>query len=72
MGASNKPADPKKLPVPYKSRSTDDLIHHEAEWGTGGEKRGGGKVPADLSWRSNPKQHQEERGSAEAKSPISK
>ncbi|MBL8917884.1 MAG: hypothetical protein JNJ54_03415 [Myxococcaceae bacterium] len=72
MGSSNKPADPKKLPVPFKSRATNDLAHHENEWSTGREQRGGGKVPADLTWPTNPKQYQEERGSGEAEAPISK
>ena len=34
--------------------------HHTEEWSTG--QRGGGKVPEDFSWRSNPKQWQEELG----------
>lgn len=72
MGASNKPTDPKKLPVPFKGRPMTDIVHQDTEWGTGAKGRGGGKVPADFTWGTNPKQHQEERGAAEADAPISK
>jgi len=72
MGASNKPTDPKKLPVPFKGRPMTDIAHHDTEWGTGGKQRGGGKVPVDFTWGSNPKQHQEERGASDADAPISK
>jgi hypothetical protein len=37
-----------------------DIDHHLKEWTSG--TRGGGKVPADFEWRSNPKQWQEENG----------
>jgi hypothetical protein len=37
-----------------------DVDHHLKEWTSG--KRGGGKVPADFGWRTNPKQQQEENG----------
>ncbi len=37
-----------------------DLEHHTREWTSG--SRGGGKVPADYEWPSNPKTHQEELG----------
>lgn len=72
MGSSNKPSDPKKLPVPFKGRPTTDIVHQESEWSTGQSRRGGGKVPTDFSWGTNPKQYQEERGSGEAETPISK
>jgi hypothetical protein len=51
-----------QLPVPYKpdNSRTADIAHHEYEWSSG--KRGGGKVPADFEWESNPKQYQEELG----------
>ena len=53
--------DSNKLPVPYKPETKqDDLFHQTHEWTSG--KRGGGKVPSDFEWRTNPKQHQEERG----------
>ncbi len=65
MGSSNKPVDPKKAPVPFKAKppSGADIIHQTQEWVSG--RQGGGKVPADFTWGTNPKQHQEERGSAE-------
>jgi hypothetical protein len=72
MGSSNKPSDPKKLPVPFTGGPTTDIVHHDTEWGTGREQRGGGKVPSDFTWGSNPKQHQEERGAGEAEKPSSK
>ena len=55
-------SDSKKLPVPYKPdlQRQSDAFHHTYEWTSG--KRGGGKVPADFEWRSNPKQNQEEDG----------
>ena len=34
--------------------------HHLEEWTSG--QRGGGKVPEDFAWRTNPKQWQEELG----------
>ncbi|MBK7861619.1 MAG: hypothetical protein IPJ65_23985 [Archangiaceae bacterium] len=50
-----------KLPVPFNNDNRQpDAFHHTNEWTSG--KRGGGKVPADLEWRSNPKQRQEELG----------
>ena len=36
--------------------------HHTQEWSSGA--RGGGKVPADFGWNTNPKQYQEEYGSS--------
>lgn len=53
--------DPRQLPVPFKPRPESDLEHHQKEWTSG--TRGGGKVPKDFSWRTNPKQAQEEHGS---------
>lgn len=70
-GSSNHPADPKKLPVPYKAPTgARDIEHHTHEWSSG--TRGGGKVPDDLGWHSNPKQYQEERGAGDADAVISK
>jgi hypothetical protein len=71
MGASNKPADPTKLPVPWRGRTRSDIVHHDSEWGVGERARGGGRVPPDFSWGSNPKQYQEERGAGDAETPIS-
>lgn len=34
--------------------------HHTHVWTSG--KQGGGKVPADFAWKTNPKQTQEEFG----------
>lgn len=45
-----------------QTRNQNPIDYHLKEWSSG--KRGGGKVPADLSWPSNPKQYQEENGSA--------
>jgi hypothetical protein len=55
-------SDSNKLPVPYKpdAQKQGDISYHNAEWTSG--KRGGGKVPADFEWHSNPKQYQEELG----------
>lgn len=39
--------------------------HHTHEWTSG--TRGGGKVPADLRWNTNPKQRQEEHGASSEK-----
>ncbi len=61
MSASHK-TDLTKLPVPSKGGGNTDIVHQNAEWGT--DARGGGKVPPDFSWGSNPKQRQEERGSS--------
>jgi hypothetical protein len=70
MGSSNHDADPKLLPVPYSSRPEADIEHHRHEWTSG--TRGGGKVPKDFGWKTNPKQAQEENGSGEVSKPISK
>ena len=55
--------DPKKLPVPARPRGDLDLEHHRKEWTSG--TRGGGSVPADFGWPTNPKQQQEEYGSGD-------
>lgn len=36
--------------------------YHTREWSPG--ERGGGRVPADFAWGTNPKQQQEELGAA--------
>lgn len=65
---SSHPENPKNLPVPWRPRpSHPDISHHEREWWSG--TRGGGSVPADFEWRTNPKQYQEERGSG-ADAPV--
>ena len=68
-GSSNHITDPKKLPKPFKADANHDLEHQNQEWVSG--TRGGGSVPADIKW-TNPKQHQEERGAADAERPVSK
>lgn len=71
MSASHHPVDPKKLPVVYKAPAgARDIEHQLVEWASG--SRGGGKVPADFEWCTNPKQHQEERGAGDADKPVSK
>jgi hypothetical protein len=54
--------DATKLPVPFRPENarSADILHHQREWTSG--QRGGGKVPADYEWSTNPKQWQEERG----------
>lgn len=65
MSHSGHPSDPRTQPVPYKPRpGTNELEYQEREWTSG--TRGGGTLPADLEWRSNPKQRQEERGAGTA------
>lgn len=70
MGSSSKPVDPKKAPVPFKAKPSPDITHHAQEWTSG--RQGGGRVPADFTWGTNPKQHQEERGAAELDAPAAK
>jgi hypothetical protein len=62
--------DPKRLPVPWKppANARSDIEHHLHEWTSG--TRGGGRVPPDFTWGSNPKQAQEEFGAAEADKPL--
>lgn len=50
-----------QLPVPKSSQD-----HQTKEWASG--TRGGGKMPADFAWRTNPKQQQEETGDAQGAS----
>lgn len=45
-----------------------DIDYHTKEWGSGA--RGGGSIPADLTWGSNPKQYQEENGSGMLRVPA--
>lgn len=62
-------SDPKRLPVPYSPPAEqEDLEHQLHEWTSG--TRGGGKVPKDFTWGTNPKQTQEEFGAAEAEKPL--
>jgi hypothetical protein len=68
MGSSNKLANPQRKPLPAPSDGSA-IVHQTREWASG--TRGGGSVPKDFGWGTNPKQHQEERGAAEADKPIS-
>jgi len=52
-----------KVQGPADEKRTRD--YHLEEWSSG--QRGGGKVPEDFSWRTNPKQWQEELGRSEPK-----
>lgn len=62
-------SDPKRLPVPYTPPNhRPDIEHQLHEWTSG--TRGGGKVPTDFTWVTNPKQTQEEFGAAEAEKPL--
>jgi hypothetical protein len=62
-------SDPKRLPMKYTPPAGPaDLDHQHKEWASG--SRGGGKVPKDFAWGTNPKQTQEEFGAAEAEKPI--
>ena len=53
---------PSRLPVPWKPDLShpQDADHQTKEWASGA--RGGGYVPADFEWGTNPKQEQEEKG----------
>ncbi len=50
---------PPAAPPPAPPRRPD-IEHHLKEWTSG--TRGGGKLPADFGWSTNPKQWQEENG----------
>lgn len=56
---SRKPSETQPAPRRSERRIQD---HHTQEWSSG--TRGGGSVPADFGWASNPKQYQEEYGSS--------
>lgn len=45
-----------------KQGKNKGIEHHLQEWSSG--TRGGGKVPEDFGWNTNPKQYQEEYGSS--------
>ena len=54
-------SDPKQLPVPWRPpQGAADIEHHTREWTSGA--MGGGKVPPDYEWGTNPKVEQEEQG----------
>lgn len=70
MGASNHQSNPQKTALVFKPGEQRDIDHHKKEWTSG--TRGGGSIPADFGWPTNPKQLQEENGSGIATAPISK
>jgi hypothetical protein len=53
-------AKAERPPLTYRGPAEGDLEYFTRQWWSGA--RGDGSVPADLSWTSNPKQHQEEEG----------
>lgn len=53
---------PSVSPAPGSTTPPVKRDYHTHEWSSG--TRGGGKVPADFEWKSNPKQWQEENGAA--------
>lgn len=69
MSHGTGPVDPKTAPVPWKSRAgnSPDIAHHQREWTSG--SRGGGKLPQDFDWSTNPKQRQEELGAPQLTPP---
>lgn len=70
MSSSNHHSDPNQLPVPLKARPDGDIEHQRNEWSSG--TRGGGSIPKDFGWNTNPKQQQEENGSGDLKKSVSK
>ena len=53
--------DPKQTPALWRPpQGGSDIEHHTREWTSGA--MGGGKVPADYEWTSNPKVYAEEFG----------
>ena len=56
------------LPAVWRAPTgSPDIDHHTREWTSG--TRGGGKVPADYEWTTNPKVEQEETGANRAEHP---
>ena len=54
-------SEPRHLPAVWRPpRGGLDIDHHTREWTSGAA--GGGRVPADFEWGSNPKVDQEELG----------
>ena len=54
-------SDPRQLPALWRPpQGGSDIEHHTREWTSG--SMGGGKVPSDYEWPSNPKVAQEEEG----------
>lgn len=55
---------PQRHPLvqPEQPAGRTDMDYHVKEWISGSQ--GGGHVPDDFEWNSNPKQYQEENGSS--------
>ena len=54
-------SDPKQMPALWRPpQGGADIEHHTREWTSG--SMGGGKVPADFEWTSNPRAYAEEFG----------
>ncbi|GEM_PF-3204221 len=54
-------SDPKQLPAVWRPpQGGADIQHHQHEWTSG--TQGGGKVPADFEWTSNPRVYAEDLG----------
>lgn len=54
-------SDPKQMPALWRPpQGGSDIEHHTQEWTSG--SMGGGKVPADFEWTSNPRAYAEEFG----------
>ena len=54
-------SDPKQMPALWRPpQGGSDIEHHTREWTSG--TMGGGKVPSDFEWASNPRAYAEEFG----------
>jgi hypothetical protein len=54
-------SDPKQTPALWRPpQGSPDIDHQSREWTSG--SMGGGKVPADYEWTSNPKTYAEDLG----------
>ncbi len=54
-------SDPKQLPAVWRPpQGGSDIQYHQHEWTSG--TQGGGKVPADFEWTSNPRVYAEDFG----------
>lgn len=49
-----------RKPLTFQPKKDADIQYFEDAWWSG--QRGGGSVPVDISWTSNPKEAQEEQG----------
>lgn len=51
------------LAIPSRHGENHDIDYHVKEWTSG--QQGGGHIPDDFDWGSNPKQNQEENGASQ-------